>query len=593
MPVPGEKTQPTSVSNSGDERPRKLFLSRVTKDYNPDRDSALGPWCFIGFERQFAGWENIDFVDAFDGHEEMGEAADAAARLVSHRIGVLAQELNMRHDRDYSSAYWWALAAPWLSYLIPGFWRRWVLLEKFIKTHGHANFSVQVLAEAEQVDWKFPGFFEFLHHGLRSETFDFWLFSLILSRLAPANWQLEPLEVTIGEGWDNFGIPQPPVRRGRWARPIRRRLGHLPVIDVPGLGRAWSLIFSGFVQLLPRQETTPDFLPATGAEVAAQFPDAFLSLLDLVIERTTPKFLNEDYKILAAEADTHTYRKGRLFVTSPSHNNVECNFRIAHALEAGERVVRIQAGAGYGTALYDHHLALTEYAYQGFLTWGWRAQNGRQGKFQPVPAPGLSRKQNSHKERNSNILFVGTLLVLRNVHIGTLPSPSHFPAYRREKISFIEALNDPVRDALVYCPYRRSIAEMEEETYLRDRIPDLSFHSGVLEDDLVQCRLLVLDHPGSTLNFALAANVPTVCFWDRDQWPLALEAEPLFSVLKSAGVLWESGKDAGEQANAVFDDVAKWWNREEVQRARLNWVENFARTSNSWWYHWARALRAL
>ncbi len=75
MPVPGEKTQPTSVSNSGDERPRKLFLSRVTKDYNPDRDSALGPWCFIGFERQFAGWENIDFVDAFDGHEEMGEAA--------------------------------------------------------------------------------------------------------------------------------------------------------------------------------------------------------------------------------------------------------------------------------------------------------------------------------------------------------------------------------------------------------------------------------------------------------------------------------------------------------------------------------------
>ena len=50
-------------------RPR-LFLSRVDKDYDPDCDFVLGPWCFLGREKIYPDWDKGTFLDAFDDPEE-------------------------------------------------------------------------------------------------------------------------------------------------------------------------------------------------------------------------------------------------------------------------------------------------------------------------------------------------------------------------------------------------------------------------------------------------------------------------------------------------------------------------------------------
>ena len=78
---------------------------------------------------------------------------------------------------------------------------------------------------------------------------------------------------------------------------------------------------------------------------------------------------------------------------------------------------------------------------------------------------------------------------------------------------------------------------MEDAAYLERSFPELALHRGDLGSAILSCGLLVLDYPGTTLNLALAGNVPTVCFWAPGIWPAAEEAAPFFDALAEAGIL--------------------------------------------------------
>ena len=80
----------------------------------------------------------------------------------------------------------------------------------------------------------------------------------------------------------------------------------------------------------------------------------------------------------------------------------------------------------------------------------------------------------------------------------------------------------------------------------------------------------MLDYPGTTLAEVLAANIPTICFWDKQEWLLSPLAQPLFDQLRAAGILFSRPEDAAVALNAVFPDIEAWWHASERQRARAN-----------------------
>ena len=114
--------------------------------------------------------------------------------------------------------------------------------------------------------------------------------------------------------------------------------------------------------------------------------------------------------------------------------------------------------------------------------------------------------------------MAGTKIDLRDSRlIG--PRPIQWLKYRESKKDFINSLDLDVSENLVYFPYRRGQSDLIEEAYLKNFFPTLKTGSGGLDSYMLSARLLILDCPGTTLNIAMAANVPLVCFWDKDSFP--------------------------------------------------------------------------
>ena len=578
----------TKISQS--ERPEtdvRLFLSYVPDDFDPDRDLALGPWCFAGRDETVPQWEALRFVDAFETSADLDMAAADCEALAAHLVLRLSKSLNERHGLDAGLPYWWTLTGRWVFHTVTTTWRHWVHLDKFIKYHGEAALVCPVYADAQSVMWDFKDSADFIERGLLSETFDFWLWSICLAGQTPNTWDLVPV------GHDPRSEPanlRPPGRSRGIRHLIKSFIPRFPFTDV-GDAPAWAIgFFSLYLALLPKRFERIGFHGTALEAPPARFPKSYLDILDTVIEATMPRTFGPDFQTCNSAAASLRYVPGRVFVNGSATMNDHANFQIAHAIEAGELIVRPQHGSDYGTMKHTNIEAFSEYVDAAFLTWGWTSQNAKPGKFLPLPAISFSQIQNRHRQANSDIILVGTKMILRCYRIDHCLQPSQTVRYRQEKLAFINALDAEARHTLRYRPYSRGKMDMADGPYLSRHAPDIPHLEGELQSALVKCRLLVLDHPGTTLNMAMAANIPTLCFWDPATWPYAPEAEKFFAGLVRAGIIHPDGPSAASHLNTIIDDVEDWWADKEVQAARQAWANQFARTSRHWWLDWTRAL---
>ena len=117
---------------------------------------------------------------------------------------------------------------------------------------------------------------------------------------------------------------------------------------------------------------------------------------------------------------------------------------------------------------------------------------------------------------------------------------------------------EPLRD-----PATLDRAVLMAQSLTVDSIPALGRH---LLD--LQRRRAEENNPVSTLLQALAANVPTIAYWDRSIWPMTDEALARLDLLAEAGIWQPSAEAAAAKVREVWDNPARWWLDERVQSAR-------------------------
>ena len=107
---------------------------------------------------------------------------------------------------------------------------------------------------------------------------------------------------------------------------------------------------------------------------------------------------------------------------------------------------------------------------------------------------------------------------------------------------------------------------------------------------MLNCDLLIIDYPGSTLNIAMAMGVPTICYWSPDVWPLTDNAKSYFNALREAEILFSTPKAAAAKVNEVHKKAQAWWSTPIVKEARLDWANQFALAKRTWWVDWLRII---
>lgn len=534
------------------------------------------------------GWDDLPFTDPIPDSQSLKDADVQTRRLANHLALCWAERMNARHGCTYSQTFWRNFLILWMVAAVQTTWRCYRNLELLVERHGSESLSVAVI-DKEPV-WPIRDVSDFMNLLSFDGRFMFWMSSLLLKNLAPANWTLEPVSRKTSAKRD-IPISNDDQSAADVRSPLRTFIGRLGFDHVHGT--KYSRLFYAFlINFLPRH-------PATGKKFEADeaildyFPKTYLQCLDHFLEATLPSSFAAGFAVIEKEAKTYRYSPGRLTITHAA--SVEPLYQMINALaiERGERMVGFQHGGWYGTALAESWASESEYIYHAFLSWGWTAQDDLYGRVLPLPSPMLSEISNKHRFNNGRLIFVGTRMVIQNDRFDSRPSSKRWLGYRKLKLDFINALSATTRKSLHYRPYHRAKPLLRDGAYVSKFFPDIPIHEGDLNSEMLNCRLLVLDHPGTTLNLALAANVPTICYWNPKDWPFCQQAEEKFAVLRESGLLFDDPDAAAAHINAIWDDVPGWWRSKSVTNASQQWRKDFARTSPAWFWHWTFAIWKL
>jgi putative transferase (TIGR04331 family) len=564
-----------------------LYLSTIPQHFNADTDRAIGPWCFVGAEDVCPDWDQADFVEPFESLDEIDEA-DRDTRALANELALgFARRLNDRHAREYSNDFWRSLLILWLVAGIQTCWRRYRHIECFIDRHRTEDLRVEI------ADGRYPirpsSLNEFMDLLLYTPGFDWWISSGVLKRLAPANWQLVDVPVVNDlavSDEQQLGL----IRRNPLSRILARQYQRMPFNSVQGT-RLTRLFFSALLLIAPRH-TCPLPVRATDPSVETRFPPAFLDFLEDFLDQTLPEAYLADFAGYETHARKFSYSPGRMLIDHVAPQAPADQLVVASAIESGERLVGYQHGAMDGNSRATPW-SEAEKQYYGWITWGWSEQQDIAGRMVPLPSPYLTRFRNKYRARNNDLILVGAKIFLRGNRFDSVPTPAQYLQYRRSKLTFIGALPGKIRQNTAYRPFVRSLKTLEDEEYVKAAFPDLRIVHGDLHPRVMSCRLLVLDSPSTTLNIAMAANIPTICYWNPDHWPQCRQIRPYFERFEKAGMLFSDATEAAQQVAAVWDDVPGWWNSNDIQQIRHDWSGQYARTSPIWWWHWARTIWSL
>ncbi len=549
---------------------RRLFIGPVPDDFDPTRDRAAGPWCFAGRESVCADWELLDFVEPFDTPGKLIAAEAQIAALVDDRVAEWADRLNDAHGLHRPYGFWRRYLSIWLWFVAMAAWARWRNTETLVERFGGDALEVPVLAGDEpDRNADFP---TLMYRTLSDPGFQWRMDSAILALLAPPAWMLVPATPPAA-----VPDPAPAAPRKGTAALIRRMLPRLAFDHLPGVARG-KPFYSLLLAVAPRRPAVP-VEPPPAAAAESPFPTAFLEFFDGFLAHTAPdSIVGARFAALDREAARLRCAPGRLYVTNSRSPSDRERLIAAHAEMAGERLVNAQHGGWEGTAAT---VPWNRQAYgedHAFLTWGWERQAYLPGRCLPFLAPALGALRDRHRERNAELLLVGARLAINGMRFDCVPRPRAMLRYRADKVRFLRALPDAVRPSARYRPYTRDRVDLEDGPYVLSRVPEVRSVDGDFDAAMTGCRLLALDHPGTTMHRAMAANVPMVCFWNRDDWPLCDEARPYFDALRDAGVLFHDPVEAAQRAGEIWDDVRGWWMRPEVVEAVGAWRHQFART---------------
>jgi len=569
---------------------KTLILGQIPDNFSPEKHAVIGPFCFVGKEEVYEGWEELPMEpDPFSDWEEI-KKMDLITSKYSHQIAKrIGIKLNEKLDLTYSSAFWQTILYPWIGILVQVLYERQTRLLNLIKTQ--ANDSVMVRGSALDTNWKFSDSLDFVNNGVFNIHFNEWIFTKLLKNCLPAKWVIEyDTDVRVKSIGTKNNVESQIGAITKFKRKVKS-VFLKPFHRINGMnGFSFfdQVLFSALLYIKRTSTITPNITTLIDNDDEVEI--TWLVDVESLIWRLMPEsILNLPTHIAN---NNYSFKKGKINLGSQSLWTDDLGYKLkcALAIENGETIVGYQHGGAYGISKIFNLGYHIEYRYKAFITWGWSKQEEIEANCVPLPSPYLSKVRNRHKKRNELVILVGTRAQILPYHNDGVPQASQWVGYRSEKLRLIESLDNAIKADFRYRPYFNDTGALKDLDYFNERVPSLKVLTGDLGNALFDCKLLILDHPYTTLILAMASNIPTICFWDIKSFPLSQQAEPLFEDLRRAGIIFENGEEAARKINDIYDNVEEWWAQDDIQEARRSWVEQYAYSKTNWRWDWIKFL---
>jgi len=562
------------------EMKRTLIFGHMPRMGRPDTHIAAGAWCFAGQEDLFPGWDEPGErafplpPDPFPNAQIMEATARAANGEVLRLLDVFSKQYNALHKKNLSTHFWNMALGPVLLPAVHMLAERQKRVLDLIELYGNKELRVALLPG--DMPFSFASSQEFMLHGVRNVLFNHYVYSRIIEAVTPPFWQLiyQP-----GLALHRVGaITRPrPAAKSMMER-LRARFLRLPFPHTEGF-RAWQAFALSLAVLCNSRKNADNSLDFS---LYCDEPLAWIFPAQQLVFSCLPQNLRQA-ALPAITAPAGDDRPGPLRGMTPNYSqNDEYRLHLADLLERGCRLFAVQHEADY-----DHLRSIGglpfEYQQHAFFTWGRERHEDAPANAHSLPHPLPVSIANAHKERTPSLILAGTEMNAFSCRLKSRTQSKAMLAYRAAKLTYLRAVCEALgqQTRILYHPSCKTSGGLDDAEYILRHAPHTTICTGDLTAQLLCCRLLVLDHYGTTLHMALAANAPTIAFWKNSDWGFDSESAWAVDILREVGILFETPQEAAARTVDIWPNAQGWWRDNVVQAVRKLWLERYARIGNT------------
>ena len=338
----------------------------------------------------------------------------------------------------------------------------------------------------------------------------------------------------------------------------------------------------------PAMEWRKELAPPQAAE-----PFSKIVMASLV--KNIPRIYLEDFKE-CREWMLERYRGKQFPKALLNLNGLLANeygkFLAAEIAERGGKIFTVQQGGGYGWLRFCWTESHEREISDKFYCWGWAGLES-DPKLENLPSAKLSNKkrQRGGSSPHNQILLVGTAEPRYLNRFQSFPAGRQWEKYLLDTCHFLQELAPRFQKEVLYRGFIFQYGwDMDKRLITSFPQVKLDDHSRSFQTELLQARLMVIDHPGTTFLEALAANVPSLLFFDAGLWEMRDAIQPYLDALRRVKILHDTPQAAASQLSEVYHQVDEWWFSKPVQEVRAELAARFALTDKQWNQKWLQAI---
>lgn len=589
-----------------------MFLATTALSEFWDKDQEiffLGSWC-LRYDRR-TEWEGLKYQvmpSPWDDRKRFYDATQYLDEFGERILNCLTEYLNSIHGVCHSQRYWRILIGPWLFHYLHSAYDRYIHLKQAFSLYPDLKTVV-----LDPRDFKVPRDTLEAVDLLGDDLFNFQIFSQHILELGSSFADLQVIrcsaELVKKDRKKSFQeLMRRPFRLGvrlvgdTIAR-VRRKGGRVGLWDMYwSRSRVWSIAFQSKFLAIPRKcrsEWKFKFTSAVFDERRwglgrLQSNNEYERIFIKSLSYSLPTLFLEGYKNARDETIKGGDFEDVIVSTVGWAYNDQFKFMAAEASEHGSRLVAVQHGGGYGIYRFipfeNHEFRVAD----SFMAWGWVGKAAAHSRNLPIPQLSCLIKNQAPRgrhNRSETILFLGTAHPRYLFRFHSSPVGSQFEEYFAWEIRFLNEVSDSLRASILFrtlpMDYGNSI-----RARIADQVPGIRWdHPRSFYQSLKRSRIVVIDHCSTGFLETLAANIPTILFWNPQRWEVRDEAEPYFESLRRVGILFDSPEAAAAKVAEVYDEPWLWWKSKNLQEVRKRFVDRYALSSHDWLDCWSKALK--
>jgi len=207
-----------------------------------------------------------------------------------------------------------------------------------------------------------------------------------------------------------------------------------------------------------------------------------------------------------------------------------------------------------------------------FLTWGWK----KLPKYLPTFIFKTLGKSNNYNTKG------GLLLVEKSQEqrVETWDTYGEYVKYFKDQKKFVNLLADEPKQKLFIRLSSSAVnLKLNENSRWLDFNKSLKIDNGkvAIQNLVAKSRLVVSSYDSTVMLEMLSQNIPTLAFWQNNFDHLREKVRPEYQMLVDAGIVHLSAESVAGKVNEIWNNVDEWWSQSNVQHAKNEFCDIYAR----------------